>query len=56
MVGVGNSQYFDGCGEVVAGLGGHDDVAAAHDAELQCQAHGRVLVLVFAREGAEETF
>ena len=55
MIGVGYGQHFDGGGEVVAGLGRHDQVAPAHDAEFQREAHGRVLVLVLSRESAKGT-
>ena len=53
VLGVGDGQHFDGGGEAVAGLRGHDQVAPAHDAEFQREAHGCVLVLVLSREGAK---
>lgn len=53
MLGVGHGQDFDGGGEIVAGLGRHDQVASAHDAQFQREAHGGVLVLVPSGEGAE---
>ena len=56
VLGVRVREHFDGGGEVVAGLRGHDEVAAAHDAQFEREAHGRVFVLVLAGEGAEEAF
>ena len=57
VLGVGHREHFDGGGEVVAGLRGHDEVAAAHDAQFEREAHGGFFVLVLAgEEGAEEAF
>ena len=54
VLGVRHGQHFDGRRELVAGLRRHEQVAAAHDAQFQRQAHGRVLVAVFPGEGADE--
>ena len=53
---VGHRQHFYGGGQIVAGLGRHDEVAAAHDSQFKREAHGGAFGLIAAGEGVYKGF